>query len=321
MRTTVSVVVLDGVLESAFGVTTDVLAAANRIVAARSGNHTFEVKVVGATRRVRTGAGRNLVVDATFPRASRSDVVVLMGMDVPLRAELEAALARPDVKAAQQFVARQASGGALVCASCSGTFVLAETGLLDGRAATTSWWLAPVFRQRYPAVELRTDAILVSGSSRLVTAGAALSQVDLMLWLVRKTCGPEIANLCARYLVVGERPNQARYALVNHVAHDSEEVLLAERFVRRNLERSIGIGELARAAHVSARTLARRMHQALGLAPLQFVQRLRVEQAAHLLGTTRLGFDEIARRVGYGDPGALRRLLRRELGATACSLR
>jgi len=321
MRTTVSLVVLDGVLESAFGVSTDLLGAANRIVAARSGSHSFEVKVIGATRRVRTSAGRNLVTDQTFPQVPRSDVVVLMGMDVPLRAELEAALARSDVKAAQQFVTRQASLGALVCASCSGTFVLAETGLLEGRAATTSWWLAPVFRQRYPGVELRTDAILVSGGSRLVTAGAALSQVDLMLWLVRKTCGPEIANLCARYLVVGERPNQSRYALVNHVAHESAEVLLAERFVRRNLDRSIGIDELARAARVSARTLARRMHEALGLAPLQFVQRLKVEQAAHLLGTTRLGFDEIARRVGYEDPGALRRLLRRELGATARSLR
>ena len=321
MRTKVFLVALDGVLESAFGVTTDLLAAANRINTVRAGSNSFEVKVVGAGRRVLTGTGRQLVTDVTFPRAARCDVVVLMGMDVPLRAELEAALARPDVMAAREFVARQASLGALVCASCSGTFVLAETGLLDGCAATTSWWLAPVFRQRYPRVELRTDAIIVSGSSQLVTAGAALSQIDLTLWLVRKTCGPEIANLCARYLVVGERPSQSRYALVNHVAHDSQEVVLAERFVRRNLDRSISIDELARAARVSARTLARRMHEALGLAPLQFVQRLKVEQAAHLLGSTRLGFDEIARRVGYEDPGALRRLLQRELGATARSLR
>jgi transcriptional regulator GlxA family with amidase domain len=98
-------------------------------------------------------------------------------------------------------------------------------------------------------------------------------------------------------------------------------LLLAERFVRRNLGRNITIGELARAARVSARTLTRRMHKALGFAPLQFVQRLKVERAVHLLGTTKLAFEEIARRVGYEDPGALRRLLRREFGATARSFR
>jgi transcriptional regulator GlxA family with amidase domain len=199
--------------------------------------------------------------------------------------------------------------------------VVAESGLLDGREATTSWWLASLFRQRYPRVELRDHAVVVSGGRSVVTAGAALSQIDLMLWLVRKVCGPEVANLCARYLVAGERPSQARYALLSHVAHESEEVLLAERFARRNLHRNIAIGELARAARVSARTLTRRMHEALGIAPLQFVQRLKIEQAAYLLGTTKLAFDEVAHRVGYADPGALRRLLRRELGATARGLR
>jgi transcriptional regulator GlxA family with amidase domain len=321
MPARISLVVLDGVLESALGVTADVLAAANRIVAGKNGMRPFEVRVVGASSRVRASTGRRVATDATFSRAPLCDVVVVAGINTPLRTELEAALTRADVRAAQAFVADRARRGALVCAACSGTFVVAEAGLLDGYAATTSWWLAPVFRQRYPRVELRDDAVIVQAHSRVVTAGAALSQIDLMLWLVRRTCGPEVARVCARYLVVDERRSQARYALVNHIAHDSEAVLLAERYVRRNLDRGVSVGELARAARVSARTLARRMHEALGLAPLQFVQRLKVEQAAHLLGTTRLAFDEIARRVGYEDPGALRRLLRRELGATARSLR
>lgn len=321
MRTKVCLVVLDGLLESSFGVTVDMLATANRVVAATSGAPPFEVALAGASRRVRSSSGREITTDVTFQTAAKADVVVVLGIDVPLRRELEGALGRADVRAAARFVERQAGRGALVCASCAGTFVVAEAGLLDGYAATTSWWLAPVFRQRYPRVELRDDAVLVSANARTVTAGAALSQLDLTMWLVRRTCGPEVASLCARYLVVDERPSQARYTLLGHLAHDSDEVRLAERFVRKNLARRISSGDLARAARVSARTLTRRMHEALGLSPLRFVQRLKVEHAAHLLGTTKLAFDEIARRVGYGDAGALRQLLRRELGVTARELR
>jgi len=321
MRKRILAVVLDDVLESAFGVTADILEAANRIMAIRGSGEPLEVKIAGPLRRVRGSSGRYIATDAIFAEAPRADVVVMMSLNVPLRAELEAALERPDVKAARKFVANQYRRGALVCASCSATFVLAETGLLDGCAATTSWWLAPLFRQRYPRVDLHEDAVIVPASNRIVTAGAALSQIDLMLWLVRRICGPEVAQLCARYLVADERTSQSRYALVNQVAHESDEVLLAERFVRRNLHRSISLAELARAARVSTRTLTRRLHEALGLAPLRFVQPLKVERAAHLLGTTRLAFDEVARRVGYEDPGALRRLLRRELGATARDLR
>ncbi len=321
MQARVCLVVLDGVLESSFGVTVDMLATANRIVAATSGPRRFRVELAGATRRVRSSTGRTLSTDTTFENVAKTDIVVVLGIDVPLRSELERALARPDVKAAVRFIERRARLGALVCASCAGTFLLAETGLLDGCAATTSWWLAPVFRQRYPRVELRDDAVMVFANGRTVTAGAALSQLDLALWLVRYTCGPEVASLCARYLVVDERPSQARYTLLGHLAHDSEEVRRAERFVRRNLGRKISTAALARAARVSARTLTRRLHEAVGLAPLQFIQRLKVEQAAHLLATTKLAFDEVARRVGYQDAGALRELLRRELGMTARDLR
>lgn len=321
MKKQVSLVLLEGVLESALGVTTDMLATANRIVAARAGAPRFEVKLVGATPSVRASTGRAISTGATFGAAGKADVVVVLGINAPSRGELEAAMVRADVTAARRFVERRARGGALVCASCSGTFVVAETGLLDGHTATTSWWLAPVFRQRYPRVSLREDVVIAAGRGRVVTAGAALSQIDLMLWLVRRVCGPDVASLCARYLVVDERPSQARYALLSHFAHDSEEVRLAERFVRRNLGRSISVDELARAARVSGRTLTRRMHEAVGLAPLQFIQRLKVEQAAHLLGTTKLAFDEIASRVGYEDAGALRQLLRREIGATARELR
>jgi transcriptional regulator GlxA family with amidase domain len=321
MLTRVAVVVLDGVLDSVFGVTVDVLAVANRIAVARGGAAVFDVDLVSAHGTVTSGTGRDIVTDARFRGRATFDVVLVPGFNVPLREELEAALVREDVVSAGRFLIRHAKRGALVCASCAGTFVLAETGLLDGGVATTSWWLAPFFRARYPRVELREEAVVSPQGARIVTAGAALSQIDLMLWLIRRSAGADVAALCARMLVLDERPSQARYALVDHLAHDSEEVRRAERFIRKNLQRALSIGEIARAAHVSPRTLARRTRECVGSSPLGLLQRLRVERAAHLLGTTALAFDEIARRVGYEDPGALRGLLRRELGVTARALR
>lgn len=321
MASRVAVLLLDGVLDSVFGVTVDVLATANRIATARGVAVPFDVRLVGASPTVTSGTGRAITVDATLASTVKLDVVLVPGINVPLREELEAALVRDDVIAAGRFLTRQAGRGALICAACSGTFILAETGLLDGGVATTSWWLAPLFRTRYPRVELREDAVVAPSGSRTVTAGAALSQIDLLLWLVRRVAGAEMATLCARMLVIDERPSQARYALVDHLAHDSEEVRRAERFVRRNLQRSLSVEEIARAAHVSPRTLARRTRDCVGLSPLALLQRMRVERAAHLLGTTALAFDEVARRVGYADPGALRGLLRRELGVTARGLR
>jgi transcriptional regulator GlxA family with amidase domain len=321
MAKQVAIVALEGILDSVFGITVDILSVANRIAVGRGGSPHFDVRIVSAGAEVRSGSGRRLESDATFRTTTVFDIVLVPGLNVPSREEIEARLATDEALAAQRFLRRQASHGALIGAACAGTFILAETGLLDGGVATTSWWLAPVFRARYPRIELHEESVVVPTGPRLVTAGAAMAQIDLTLWLVRRVAGPDVASLCARLLVLDERPSQARYAMVNHLDHDSEEVRRAERYVRQHLQRPLSIAEIAKAARVSPRTLARRLHEATGVSPVGFVQRLRVERAVHLLGTTKLSFDEVARRVGYEDPGALRGLLKRDLGVTARGLR
>lgn len=150
MARRVSVIALDGVLDGALGVTLDVLAAANRIAAATGRPRPFSVRLVSARSHLVSGAGLRIEAQGRMADRGRPDVVVPPGLNVPSRKELEAALARPDVKAAQSYVVRQAARGALICAACSATFLCAESGLLDGGASTTSWWLAPLFRARYP---------------------------------------------------------------------------------------------------------------------------------------------------------------------------
>jgi transcriptional regulator GlxA family with amidase domain len=206
-----------------------------------------------------------------------------------------------------------------VAAACTGTFVLASTGLLDGKSATTTWWLAPTFRELFPRVHLEDSRMIVE-SARVVTAGAALAHLDLALWLVRRR-SPQPAALAARYLVVDARPNQAAFAIPDHLAHSDPIVDRFETWARRHLESRFSLSGAARFVGTSERTLARRLQTVLGKSPLGYVQELRVERAVHLLQTSDAGIDEIAAKVGYRDGVTLRSLLRRKTGRGVRELR
>lgn len=196
---------------------------------------------------------------------------------------------------------------------------LREGGLLDGHTATTSWWLAPLFRRRFPRISLDDSKMLVA-SPPYVTAGAALAHVDLALGLVRRR-SPALAALTARYLLVDSRASQAVYAIPDHLAHADPLVERFEGWARRNLARGFSLAEAANAIGTSERTLARRMQQVIGKSPLSFVQDLRVEHAVHLLQTSHDSVDQVAEQVGYSDGVTLRSLLRRKLGRSVKDLR
>ena len=197
-------------------------------------------------------------------------------------------------------------------AACIGTFVMAESGLLDRQHATTTWWLAPLFRNRYPDVLLDEANMLVK-SGQFVTAGAALSHMDLALWLVRGV-SPKLASLTAKYLIVDSRPSQSAYALSDHLIHSDPLVQRFETWARARLAHGFSLDDAAKAVGTSKRTLARRLQSVLGKSPLAYFQNVRVERAVHLLRTSSASVDEIAERVGYSDGGILRVLLRRRLG-------
>jgi transcriptional regulator GlxA family with amidase domain len=237
-------------------------------------------------------------------------VVPAIGFKMP--DALERALGRPDIRDATVVLQDWAKRGATMSAACVGTFVLAESGLLDDQDATTTWWLAPLFRTRYPAVRLDESHMIVK-SGRVVTAGAALSHMDLALWLIRQH-SPKLAAVTAKYLVVDSRPSQSAYVLTDHLIHNDPLVERFERWARTRLAHGFSLDEAAKAVASSKRTLARRMQAVLGKSPLSYFQSLRVERAVHLLKTGNESVDEIAARVGYADGVTLRTLLRRRLG-------
>jgi transcriptional regulator GlxA family with amidase domain len=314
-----AILVLDAVLDSSLALTQDVLFGANRLLTLAGKRPLFEVELVSTASPVTSGCGMRLEVARKL--GSRAyELVFAPGLNLPMPRELVARLEQPDISLATRWLARQHAGGARIAGACVGTFLLAEAGLLDGKRATTSWWLAGEFARRYPTVKLEADQ-MVTRSGRIWCGGAALAQMDVVLAVVAELAGPRIAHLVARYLVIERRPTQARYALASHLAIRHEDVEAAEAWIRGHVAVPFGIETLAKGVGVSPRTLARRIHVATGVSPLRFVQRVRAEQAIHLLETTRQSVEEIAERVGYQNGSTLRRLLRRETGTSPRELR
>jgi transcriptional regulator GlxA family with amidase domain len=313
--------VFDGVADGPVAVALDILGAAARIVqaglidlpASHLPARARIVSIDGAP--VRTAAKRTLAVDGALRLhgLGPGDVLVLPGLGMATAPEIAAALERPDIARATGLVSRAAARGVLVAASCSATFVLAASGVLDGREATTTWWLGPTFTQRFPRVTLRTDRMVV-GSGRVFTAGSAFAHADLMLAILTQTLSPSLAHLVAKYLVLDERASQARYMVMDHLRSTDPVIQVLERFILSNLQRQLTVPQMARATATSPRTLARKIEKTLGTTPLRFAQRLRVAQAVHMLETTRRSVDEVAARVGYADAAAFRRIFRRETG-------
>jgi transcriptional regulator GlxA family with amidase domain len=278
----------------------------------------FDVTIVGLRRKVRSSQG--LVIPAqTITPDLKPDWVIVPALATGSPDQLLPALERLDVKKAGAQLIRWHAEGAQIAASCIGTFLVAETGLLDGRAATTTWWLAPLFRQRYPKVDLDESRMLVPTDIG-VTAGAAMGHLDLGLWLIRKA-SPDLSSMVSRYLLADLRSSQAPYIIPNHLAQADPLVLRFEKWARDHLREGFSLPDAANALGASPRSLQRRCQAVLGKSPLAYFQDLRVERAQSLLHGSSMDVEAIAAEVGYADGATLRTLLRERLGRGVRDLR
>ena len=208
----------------------------------------------------------------------------------------------------------------LVAASCYGTFVLAEAGLLNGLSATTTWWLAHEFQQRYPYIRLDADKTLVD-SGRAITAGAMTAHTDLSLHVLRRLGGVSLARSVSGIMLVdGARTSQRPFMSVQK---DYSEPLIQHAIERmtNTLSQPASIDDLANAMHVSYRTLNRRFIEITGLTPLAYLQALKIERAKELLEESHSDFEEITARVGYEDVSSFRRLFKRATGLSPAQYR
>jgi len=308
----IHVLALNGVFDSGLAATLDVFGTANALAEMTGiSSLRFDVTLMGLRKTITTAQGMTKSV-ATASRSEPPDLVVMPAISHMKPEAVVQELEGPDVREAGVVLRKWADSGAVSAAACVGTFVLAESGLLDGEEATTTWWLAPLFRQRYPRVRL-DDCRIIAESNRVVTAGAAFSHLDLALTLVKRA-SPELAGLTAKYMVADSRPSQAAYTIPEHVAHADPLVHKFERWARDRLAEGFSLDQAALSLATSKRTLARRMQAVLGKSPLDHFQDLRIEHAVHLLKTSQASVDQIASEVGYAEGVTLRLLLRRRLG-------
>ncbi|MFH8384696.1 GlxA family transcriptional regulator [Kitasatospora sp. NPDC018058] len=310
---------VDGVFDSGLSAIMDVLGAANSLSARDGGAPPFSMTVVGGEPQVRTGNGLSLATVPVGELPHGTDLLLMPAVGFQAPDRVVAAVREPANAWLLDLAAASAAAGTPLAAACSGAFFLAESGTLERKRATTSWWLGPAFRARYPGVVLEDSRTLIQDGP-VTTAGAAFAHIDLALWAVQRY-SPALAALVARYLLIGDRPSQAAFALPTQLAQADPLMAAFERWARAHLADPPPLAEAARTLGVSQRTLQRTAQTVLGRSPLDFVQDIRLDEATFLLRTTTLSAEAIAGRVGYRNVSTLRELVRRRRGSSLETLR
>jgi len=260
-------------------------------------------------RPVRCDGGLRIGAERALARVRGSDLIVVpsFGLDV------DGALRR--FARIVPWLRRQHARGASLAGICSGVALLAETGLLDGKPATTHWALAESYEQRWPAVQWQADRF-VTQAGRVFCAGGVYAALDLSLHLVERYAGYDVAMQTARALLVETRRTaQSGFSVpARRSDHGDAEIAAAQEWMRDHLKEALRVDALARRFGMSARSFARRFVQATGEPPLTYLHGLRVEAAKHLLENGARTLPEIAAAVGYEDVAFFRALFRRRTG-------
>jgi len=316
-RLRLGILAIDGCMLSSIASASDALRIAQTLSDIRhpNGGLRLETAVFGARGqdRIRTSVG--LELGGLQPPPDDIDLLLLPGVMHHSPQDLIGRIAtmQPELELLRAMHLR----GVQLAGSCSGSFLLAESGLLDGHRATCSWWLATAFRDRYPDVRLEADAMVVEDGG-LLTAGGACSLQSLMMKLIGRVGGEELAQQTARMLLIdSERQSQAPYvsqALMERPRNSLSEK--AEHFLQHQLHHEVSVTQLAEHCGTSERSLLRHFRTHHGVTPVAHIQHLRVERAKALLETTHLSFDEIVERCGYNDSASFRKLFKRATAIT-----
>jgi len=301
----VAAVVLDGVSPFELGIVCEVFGTDRRA----DGFPAYEFTLCSPDGGpIRTSSGFHVTPGADLSALATADLIAVPAhpMDRPIPEALGAALRAATAR------------GAYVVSLCSGAFVLAEAGLLDGRACTTHWRYADELARRFPLARVQLNSLYVEDGPVLTSAGTAAG-IDACLHLVRRMHGSAVATKLARRMVVPPHRSGGQAQYVEHPVPETPEAPTLEpllTWLAANLERPAPVEELAARVHMAPRTFARRFRAETGTTPHEWITGQRVLTARALLEDTDLGVDAIAVRAGFGDAAALRHHFSRRVGAT-----
>jgi transcriptional regulator GlxA family with amidase domain len=213
------------------------------------------------------------------------------------------------------WLANRHAEGTTLCSVCAGAFLLGETGLLEGREATTHWAFADALAARFPGIKVDVDRMVIDDGD-IITAGGILAWTDLGLTLVERLLGPSIMLDTARFLLI-DPPGRAQRPynhFVPRLDHGDAAILKVQHWLQATGAKDHAVPALAARAGLEERTFLRRFRKATGLRPTEYAQQIRIAKAREVLESSRRPIEQIAWEVGYGDPSAFRKLFQRITG-------
>lgn len=317
----VCVLVLQGCTSLASIAPMELLATAGRMHAEMSGGRVtepfFRMRLVSPGENpVISPTGFPVHCHATIDKVRKTDLVIVPAFDGDVLAQLE------ENRACVPWVRRMYDRGADVASICTGAFVLAEAGLLEGKSATTHWNAQALFRRRYPGIRVLPEQIVVD-NGRVCTSGGATSFLTLTAYLVEKYCGAATARFMSKiFLIDINKGPQTAYAIFSTQRnHSDDAVLRAQDLIEQQGARDLSVAQLAAKVAMSTRNFIRRFKTATGNTPIEYIQRVRIEAAKHALESGGEPVDAIASRSGYGDAGSFRAIFKRVTGVSPMEYR
>jgi len=281
------------------------------------GGPLFETEIISIDGQPVTAQGGLILTPSrSIHEIEKADLILLPAFLPPFDKK------NPRINAICEWTKHNHKSGNNIACTCTGTFLLAETGLLDGRIATTNWQFAEIFRRQFPKVNLQIERILTEDNG-LYCTGAATAFMNLCLHLIEKYGSPDLASRCAKGLLVDtDRQSQAPYVVYDFWKnHSDEQIQRAQEWMEKNYETKFSIDDVAESIGISSRHFKRRFKTATGETPLAYLQRLRIENAKRYLERTRDTVNEITWKVGYEDINSFRRLFIKHTGLSPKSYR
>ena len=276
----------------------------------------FDVKIVAQSKAAFTCVGGVPVTPhAAYANTSRADVIIITDLAV----DPDTDHSRKWLNIAPWLHSIHAAGG-LICSVCSGSVLLAATGLLDNKPATTHWAYVNHFQQFYPQVKLEPSRILIpeSEENRIVTMGGMAAWEDLALYLIARFYGEATAIQAAKLFLLGDRSEGQLLFAAMRKPKRHEDVIIerSQQWAANHYNTPSPVKNMVGQSGLAERTFKRRFKTATGYTPIDYVQTLRIEEAKHMLETTPDAIDMIAQQIGYEDPTSFRRLFKRMTGVT-----
>ncbi len=306
----VIMLIQNGCLFSGVSLCQEVFLLANtwwRIMHPEEPEKLFEFQVVSPDGQpVKGGAGMTITPAKSIAQVKQGELILIPPYLHTIRNTL------PTFDSSRDWLRFHHKKGATLVGLCTGTFVLAHTGLLDGKKATTNWQFARSFRNRFPGIDLQMQEILTV-DDRLICTGATTAILDFCLYALKKYGSEQLAENCAKAMLIDpNRKSQAPYVVFDGLRnHNDTAVAQAQDYLDEHYTENIVVDQLAKTVGLSSRHFQRRFKDATGESPLSYLQKIRIEKAKIKLSSTRLPFSEITWAVGYEDVNSFRKIFKR----------